>query len=108
MLDAATATWVEEQQRLSRPALAVIAIGALEQHGATPAPGDRYDYVRRRGPPTYRSGFGGTQRKLSTIATYSRTRSISIKPPQPSRSRQVPTNAPSASASSRAAFAWLV
>jgi creatinine amidohydrolase len=33
MLDAATATWVEVQQRLSRPTVAVIAIGALEQHG---------------------------------------------------------------------------
>ena len=33
MLEVANATWPEVQQRLARPAVAVIAIGALEQHG---------------------------------------------------------------------------
>lgn len=33
MLDAATATWMEVQQRLQRPTLAMIGVGALEQHG---------------------------------------------------------------------------
>jgi creatinine amidohydrolase len=33
MLEAATATWVEVQQRLARPTIAIIATGALEQHG---------------------------------------------------------------------------
>lgn len=33
MLKVANATWPEVQQRLARPAVAVIAIGALEQHG---------------------------------------------------------------------------
>jgi creatinine amidohydrolase len=33
MLDAANTTWVEVQRRLARPTVAVIAAGALEQHG---------------------------------------------------------------------------
>lgn len=46
--------------------------------------------------------------KLATMSTYSRTRSMSIRPPQPAPCRQVPTKAPSANARRRAALLWFV
>jgi creatinine amidohydrolase len=33
MLEAATATWVEVKQKLAAPTVAILAVGALEQHG---------------------------------------------------------------------------
>src|SRR5205807_8423080 len=44
------------------------------------------------------------QPRPRTMSKYALTRSTSIRPPQPPRSRQVPTKAPSAAVSSRAAF----